>query len=1140
MSKHSQPVPFELPEDHNTSRSKDVIDITVSKSSATPSIYTESILLDLPAASTSIYIINDKSSKLSDTNPNKSYSDNSLDNQDTNNDSNFQDDYNDDNSNDYDDNDNSNSFDNEDLVVDDNDNVKDRQEAINKVHLFGLPIWKPALYKKSRTVTKAVFVALHSRPKSFKNLISNPGNIFWLLFFGWWMFILFFVLSTILMLIPYGGLEYSRVLFQLSFYIIWPFGRVVERIKLLKVSAALSDDHASSSTNLTDFRSISFNDLVSHNNNNDQSTSIIMPQSSVSSTLPTSTAEKIKIRKGGIIGRTIFYLMFLTIINPILLFISGTMWLLIITIPMGSLTFKLSRYLWRDPLSLYFKVGLDSSNDLPTSNVQSQSFLFRIFNSRFFGNFSNSDDSFSYSAINTSDTSNSDSLLDSSNNDPETIDTVIHKSPTVLLCTNEAVGLYYFKYTYDGVNIIFINLMVIALFVLILAFVIGPLTNHSFFLTKPQALFPLCLFSTIPLAYFIGQAVSSISAQSSLGLGAVINATFGSIIEVILYSLALTQGKSEIVEGALIGSFLAGMLLMPGISMIAGGIKFKEQKFNAKSAGVTATLIIMSIIAAFAPTLFYHTYGKMEMTCEISSSVSKNSLINSSTTSIGKCVQLPLRPSEDPFYLITVRPFSYFCAVILLTSYIIGLWFTLRTHVKHIYSNPEPDANAGMWLAIKKFVLLQNQQNSRNSNNYHKSTNNIIKVKNNGKLSRHSSHRRENYSDESDHSYHSKPCSSNNKQSNLENKKNKLYENQDVRKRNSSHHRSHKSHSQSRISDVSNSESFVSHSRRSGYASSGISVSKHVSRSKAHQKYKRGIPADDHNGLSKSKSKASEQKNLKFIDLPKIQAADSDDQFSDNDIFDFGLKSKGSDDENEKVGGHDAPNWSITKSAIILCVCTLMFSLIAEVLVDTVDIVVSGFGIREKILGLTLFALVPTVTEFVNASAFAMQKNIELAIEICNAYTVQVSLLQIPVLLMFSAYFNRKIDSNLIDTINKSVSKSSNSDIYGYFRPTQIINSIFSKLGFSGSQVGTYNSILVDNQIDKIISDASIKLGKEPYHYMFTLIFARWEMIAAIFSVFLLTYTLIEGKSNYFKGSILCLGYLVWIIGFIYSPEEFV
>jgi Ca2+:H+ antiporter len=37
------------------------------------------------------------------------------------------------------------------------------------------------------------------------------------------------------------------------------------------------------------------------------------------------------------------------------------------------------------------------------------------------------------------------------------------------------------------------------------------------------------------------------------------------------------------------------------------------------------------------------------------------------------------------------------------------------------------------------------------------------------------------------------------------------------------------------------------------------------------------------------------------------------------------------------------------------------------------------------------------------------------------------------------------------------------------------------------------------------------------------LIFPRWDVIALILSVFLMTYTYIEAKSNYHRGSILIL-----------------
>jgi Ca2+:H+ antiporter len=63
-------------------------------------------------------------------------------------------------------------------------------------------------------------------------------------------------------------------------------------------------------------------------------------------------------------------------------------------------------------------------------------------------------------------------------------------------------------------------------------------------------------------------------------------------------------------------------------------------------------------------------------------------------------------------------------------------------------------------------------------------------------------------------------------------------------------------------------------------------------------------------------------------------------------------------------GGHDAPNWSRMKSSVILCGATVLYALIAEILVNTVDVVLKNVAIDEKFLGITLFALVPNTTEF--------------------------------------------------------------------------------------------------------------------------------------------------------------------------------
>lgn len=182
-------------------------------------------------------------------------------------------------------------------------------------------------------------------------------------------------------------------------------------------------------------------------------------------------------------------------------------------------------------------------------------------------------------------------------------------SSSILVCTYRAVGWKYYKYTIDGTNIFFINLMTVVIFVIVDYFFLDYFLEADTPLTSPGVMFTLGLFSVIPLAYFIGQAVASISAQSSMGVGATVNAFFSTVVEVFLYCVALKEGKGRLVEGSIVGSILAGVSFMPGLSMCSGALKRKTQRFNARSAGVTSTMLLFAVIGAFAPTLFYQIYG---------------------------------------------------------------------------------------------------------------------------------------------------------------------------------------------------------------------------------------------------------------------------------------------------------------------------------------------------------------------------------------------------------------------------------------------------------------------------------------------------------------------------------------------------
>lgn len=99
---------------------------------------------------------------------------------------------------------------------------------MNREHPFGLPIWKPALYRKSRSVVRKANLALHSSPSS--RWFLSIGNVMWTLVFGWWLAIVMGILSIIINIMPPDGGKYSKMLAGLAVYLLWPFGRYVERV----------------------------------------------------------------------------------------------------------------------------------------------------------------------------------------------------------------------------------------------------------------------------------------------------------------------------------------------------------------------------------------------------------------------------------------------------------------------------------------------------------------------------------------------------------------------------------------------------------------------------------------------------------------------------------------------------------------------------------------------------------------------------------------------------------------------------------------------------------------------------------------------------------------------------------------------
>ena len=517
----------------------------------------------------------------------------------------------------------------------------------------------------------------------------------------------------------------------------------------------------------------------------------------------------------------------------------------------------------------------------------------------------------------------------------------------MLLCTYRAVGWKYWKYTLDGTNVILINLMGIVLFVILDYWLLKVTLDLDFALTHPAFIFTLALFSIIPLAYFIGQAVASISAQSSMGLGAAINAFFSTVVEVFLYCVALDQGKGKLVEGSIIGSIFAGILFLPGLSMCFGAIKRKTQRFNAKSAGVTSTMLLFAVLAAFGPTLFYQIYGTHELNCLSCSETDTNS----PSAECRKCYFSQEPAVNDRFFVTAVRPYTWFAAVLLFMSYIIGLWFTLRTHAAVIWASEADEKKATGPAGSQVGGSAQGSHPNVSGSGYsdHRAPNGSAAPgpPAQGSLTRQNtaaSAEIRGRASVRDSQLYKRILGQSLRQAGLVSR----------------------STDSSRAGSVSSPGApYMVPPRSGGGDGHGQSSQVRIP----------GLSAEENENLVREVAEmAATAATVAARDAARAPRKTSLSAYISAQSQKAGPHRSGvSADFNEDLvtaealshgGGHDAPNWSRTKSSIILLGATILYAVIAEILVNTVDVVLESVDIEEKFLGITLFALVPNTTEF--------------------------------------------------------------------------------------------------------------------------------------------------------------------------------
>ena len=116
-------------------------------------------------------------------------------------------------------------------------------------------------------------------------------------------------------------------------------------------------------------------------------------------------------------------------------------------------------------------------------------------------------------------------------------------------------------------------------------------------------IFVVSVISLIPLAKLIGDSTEHLASHYGPTTGSLLNVTFGNAAEIIICLIAINAGLIDLVKASIIGAILGNIMLIFGLSMIAGGLRHKEQVFNRENAGLQSSMIFLSIIGLAIPTL---------------------------------------------------------------------------------------------------------------------------------------------------------------------------------------------------------------------------------------------------------------------------------------------------------------------------------------------------------------------------------------------------------------------------------------------------------------------------------------------------------------------------------------------------------
>jgi Ca2+:H+ antiporter len=130
---------------------------------------------------------------------------------------------------------------------------------------------------------------------------------------------------------------------------------------------------------------------------------------------------------------------------------------------------------------------------------------------------------------------------------------------------------------------------------------------------SPLLIFIASALAIAPLASILGESTGNLASQCGPAASGILSATMGNFTEMIIAFFALHAGHINVVKASLSGSIIGNLLLVLGLSLVAGGLRNPVQRFSRTTTSMNSTTLMIAVAALVMPAVFNLTlFGTLQ------------------------------------------------------------------------------------------------------------------------------------------------------------------------------------------------------------------------------------------------------------------------------------------------------------------------------------------------------------------------------------------------------------------------------------------------------------------------------------------------------------------------------------------------